>query len=128
MIDEPRPDEPPRADTSEPAPFDKEAARRRYRKTMRGPFMRWMYILLAIVMLAAWGLGIASVFARDVERLADHDLTVPPSRCVTCHTQRTDNAPAIPHLVLPSCGFCHRQGPPVRTTSGVAPASGVAGR
>ena len=49
--------------------FDKEAARRRYRATMRGPFMRSLYVLLALVILAAWGLGIGAVFARDVEHL-----------------------------------------------------------
>jgi hypothetical protein len=55
--------------------FDKEAARRRYRATMRGPFMRSLYVLLALVILAAWALGIGAVFARDVERLPGHDLS-----------------------------------------------------
>ena len=100
-------DSPP-DDTNSPA-FDKEAARRRYRATMRGPFMRSMNIMLAIILLIAWGLGIASVFAKDVEHLPGHDFAVPPSRCVACHTQQ--DAPPMPHIALPSCGFCHRQGP-----------------
>src|SRR6266542_1704507 len=50
-----------------PAPvFDKEAARRRYRATMRGPFMRSMNIILVIILLTAWGFGIAAVCATDV--------------------------------------------------------------
>ena len=97
-------------DDPKPA-FDREAARRRYRATMRGPFMRSMYVMLAIVVLLAWGLGIAAVFAKDIERLPDHDLAVPPSRCVACHTQRLEDAPPMPHIAFPSCGFCHRQAP-----------------
>jgi len=78
---------------------------------MRGPLMRSMIIVLAIVLLAAWGLGIASVFAKDVERLPDHGLAVPPSRCVACHTQAPGGAPPMPHVAFPTCGFCHRQSP-----------------
>ena len=81
---------------------------------MRGPFMRSMYLLLAVVILAAWGLGIAAALAKDVERLPNHSITVAPSRCVACHVQPIDNAPVMPHLVFPSCGFCHRQGPPAK--------------
>jgi hypothetical protein len=95
----------------EPPAFDKEAARRRYRATMRGPYMRSMFVLLALVILAAWGLGIASAFAPDVERLPNHDLSVAPSRCVSCHTAPNTAAPAMPHVALPTCGFCHRQSP-----------------
>src|SRR5215211_264303 len=90
-------------DDPKPA-FDREAARRRYRATMRGPFMRSMYVMLAIVVLLAWGLGIAAVFAKDIERLPDHDLAVPPSQCVACHTQRLEDAPPMPHIAFPSCG------------------------
>jgi hypothetical protein len=98
----------PGAKPTAPA-FDKEAARRRYRATMRGPFMRTMYMLLAVILLVAWGFGIAAVFAKDIERLPDHDVTVPPSRCVICHTQPLGAAPPMPHPAFPSCGFCHRQ-------------------
>lgn len=108
---EPTPPQPLPADDQPPA-FDKEAARRRYRATMRGPFMRSMNIMLVVILLISWGFGIAAVFAKDVERLPGHDLSVPRSRCVTCHTQAQNNAPAMPHLAFPSCGFCHRQSPP----------------
>jgi hypothetical protein len=93
---------------SQPAPFDRTAARARYRALMRGRLMRSMYVVLAIVLLAAWGLGIASIVAKDVERLPGHDLGVGPTRCITCHTQ-PGGAPAMPHVAFPSCGFCHRQ-------------------
>jgi hypothetical protein len=102
--------EEPSAEPPAPA-FDKEAARRRYRATMRGPFMRSMNILLVIIVLLAWGFGVAAVVAKDVERLPNHDLAVPPSRCVVCHTQQLEDTPPMPHIVFPSCGFCHRQGP-----------------
>ena len=58
------------ASDSAPPPFDKQAARQRYRATMRGPYMRMMFVLLALIILTAWGLGIGAVFAGDVERLA----------------------------------------------------------
>ena len=92
--------------------FDKQAARQRYRATMRSPFMRSLYFLLILVILAAWGIGIAAALAPDVERLPGHDLTVPPRQCVACHTQGIGGAPAIPHMSLPTCGFCHRQSAP----------------
>jgi hypothetical protein len=95
-----------------PPPFDKEAARRRYRATMRGPLMRWLMALLALIILASWGFGIAAAIATDVERLPGHDQTVPPRQCVACHSQPSNGAPALPHPVFPSCGFCHRQSPP----------------
>jgi hypothetical protein len=110
MNTDPPSNEPPGAPG--PPAFDKEAARRRYRATMRGPFMRSMYLLLALVILAAWGLGIGAALASDVERLPDHDFSVTPSRCVACHTQPATRAPQMPHVAFPSCGFCHRQGPP----------------
>jgi hypothetical protein len=102
------PGSPPEASPPAPA-FDKEAARRRYRATMRGPFMRSMNLLLILILLVSWGLGIAAVFAKDVEHLPNHTLDVQPSRCVVCHTERIDQAPAMPHVAFPSCGFCHRQ-------------------
>jgi hypothetical protein len=111
MSDQPRPDTGQDAGAPEPPAFDKQAARQRYRATMRGPYMRSMYVLLALIILAAWGFGIGAVFARDVERLPNHDLSVTPSRCVACHTQPASSAPVMPHIAFPSCGFCHRQGP-----------------
>jgi hypothetical protein len=100
----------PDSEAPERPAFDKEAARRRYRATMRGPFMRTMYVLLGLVLLVSWGFGIAAAIASDVERLPGHDLAVPPQRCVACHAQPADAAPPMPHVAFPSCGFCHRQG------------------
>jgi hypothetical protein len=108
MDDESRLDD---AKTPDPHAFDKEAARRRYRATMRGPRMRLLYALLALVILASWGFGVAAVFATDVERLPSHDLGVSPRQCRACHIQRLDGAPTIPHITFPTCGFCHRQSP-----------------
>jgi hypothetical protein len=96
----------------EPPAFDKEAARRRYRATMRSPQMRLLYALLALVILVSWGFGLAALFATDVERLPNHEFGVLPRQCLTCHTQRLDDAPAMPHIAFPTCGFCHRQSPP----------------
>jgi hypothetical protein len=109
MDHEPPPDDAP---TPSPPVFDKEAARRRYRATMRSPQMRLLYALLALVILVSWGFGIAAVLAADVERLPGHDFSVPPRQCLACHTQRLEGAPAMPHIALPTCGFCHRQSPP----------------
>jgi hypothetical protein len=97
-----------------PAPFDKEAARARYRKLMRGPFMRAVFALLLITILLSWGLGIAAVYAKSVEQLPGHDLTVAPKTCVACHRSGAANIPPLPHPAAPSCGFCHRQSLPLR--------------
>jgi hypothetical protein len=112
MSDESHPDE---AKAPDPPPFDKQAARQRYRATMRSPQMRLLYALLALVILASWGFGIAAAFATDVERLPGHDLGVAPRQCLACHAQRLDGAPAMPHIAFPTCGFCHRQSPPTPT-------------
>jgi hypothetical protein len=105
-------------DTPAPPPGDRDAARARYRALMRGRFMRSMYVLLGLVLLVSWGLGVASVLAPDVERLPGHDFSVPPARCVACHAPTSGAPPAagtppMAHVALPTCGFCHRQGPPV---------------
>ena len=97
--------------TAAPA-FDKEAARRRYRATMRSPRMRLLYALLALVILASWGFGLAALLAADVERLPGHDLGVPPRQCLACHTPPGGGAPPMPHVAFPTCGFCHRQSAP----------------
>src|SRR5262245_37831747 len=104
--------------TDQAAPFDKEAARARYRKLMRGPFMRLMYLLLGATLLLAWGLGIAAAFSPGVEELPGHDVTVSPRACVACHSGQVQGVvpapPPMPHPAPPSCGFCHRQSVPKR--------------
>ncbi len=109
---------PPHSGSKEPKPFDREAARARYRKLMRSWPMRLMYLLLALTIVFAWAWGIAAAVAPDVETLAGHDLTVPTQQCISCHAPsaeaRHSTAPIPPmnHPGAPSCGFCHRQGLP----------------
>lgn len=102
--------------------WDREAARARYRRMMRSWPMRLSYVVLILVLLFAWGWGIAAAFAPDVENLAGHDIAVPVSTCVTCHTAgaQAAGAPVMNHPPAPSCGFCHRQALP----EGMAPAGG----
>lgn len=94
--------------------WDREAARARYRRLMRSWPMRLTYVLVALVILFSWAWGIAAALGPDVEHLPGHDITVPPSACITCHTTdaATFNAPLMNHPAAPSCGFCHRQGLP----------------
>ncbi len=94
--------------------WDREAARARYRRLMRSWPMRVTYVLVALVILFSWAWGIAAALGPDVEHLPGHDITVPPSACITCHTQEPGiyTAPVMPHPAAPSCGFCHRQGLP----------------
>lgn len=91
--------------------FDKEAARRRYRATMRSPAMRAMYVLLAIVILTAWAFGGAAAFAPEIAPRPGHEPQVLPRQCIACHTQPTSSAPPMRHIAAPSCGFCHRLAP-----------------
>ena|GEM_PF-2043623 len=111
--------------TPEPDPrpaFDKEAARARYRRTMRSRPMKALGIFTILVILVSWAFGIAAAVAPDVERLPGHDITVGRDACISCHAQPIDNAPAMNHPSTPTCGFCHLQGlPPVdQTSSGAA--------
>lgn len=103
--------------------FDREAARARYRKLMRGPFMRGAGIFTVVVILLSWAWGAAAAFAPSVEHLPNHDYTVRPQQCVFCHTQSAATLPAgaavpprMPHWQAPSCGFCHRQSFPAAVT------------
>ncbi|MBA3944926.1 MAG: hypothetical protein H0X37_10250 [Herpetosiphonaceae bacterium] len=100
--------------------FDREAARARYRKMMRGPFMRGVGIFTVVVILLSWAWGAAAAFAPNVEHLPNHDYSVRPARCIACHTQPANAPrpagvalpPRMPHWSAPSCGFCHRQSLP----------------
>lgn len=114
---------PPRSGSDEPKPFDREAARARYRKLMRSWPMRMTYLLLALTILFAWAWGIAAAVAPDVETIPGHDITVPTGECLSCHAgaeggQPKPGVPAMGHPAAPSCGFCHRQGPPETGAAG----------
>ncbi|GAC1548021.1 MAG: hypothetical protein NVS4B8_15090 [Herpetosiphon sp.] len=100
-----------------PPPFDREAARARYRKMMRGPFMRGVGVVTVIVILLSWLYGAAAALAPNVEHLPQHQFGVSTAQCIMCHTTGAQ-APAVPgvphppvmrHPSAPSCGFCHRQ-------------------
>jgi cytochrome c553 len=101
-------------DRNAPPPFDREAARARYKKFMRSWPMRTMYLVLVLTILFAWGWAGAAAFAPSVERLPGHDITVATQACVSCHTDGAvaNDAPPMNHPVAPSCGFCHRQSVP----------------
>ena len=105
-------------DPNEPPPFDIEAARARYRRMMRSWPMRIIYLLLIVTIVFAWAWAGAAVFASSVENLPGHDITVPVADCVSCHTEgaEANNAPPMNHPTFPTCGFCHRQGPPPQTS------------
>lgn len=95
-----------------PPPFDKAAARARYRALMRSAPMRLMFAVTALVILTTWALGIAAAYAPEVKALPGHDISVPVAACKDCHNQGLPTAPPFNHSYAPSCGFCHQQGPP----------------
>ena len=111
------PTDPEMIDPKAPLPFDREAARARYKKFMRSWPMRLMYLVLVLTIAFAWGWAAAPAFASSVETLPGHDITVPTQACVSCHTDGAvaNDAPPMNHPAAPSCGFCHRQGPPPQT-------------
>ncbi len=117
MSERPAPvEQPEQTEPAAPPAWDKEEARARYRKTMRGPFMRGVGVLTVVVILLAWAWGGAAAFAPNVENLPNHDFTVLPKQCIACHTAHLPGsaAPPMPHWSAPSCGFCHRQSFPAR--------------
>ena len=95
-----------------PPPFDKAAARARYRALMRSAPMRFMFALTALVILTTWALGIAAAYAPEVKSLPGHDISVPVAACKDCHNNGLERVPRFNHSYAPSCGFCHQQGPP----------------
>ena len=64
-------------------------------------------VLIVVFVLIAWAMTAFSVSAKTISNLPDHNLNMPPSECVTCH-QTKPNAPKMPHVEFPSCGYCHR--------------------
>jgi hypothetical protein len=95
-----------------PPAFDIEAARARYRRTMRGRPMRALGVFTILVILLSWAFGIAAAYAPDVDRLPGHDVTVQRAACLNCHVRQIEPAPPMNHPSAPSCGFCHMQGLP----------------
>ncbi|GIV97285.1 MAG: hypothetical protein KatS3mg057_1942 [Herpetosiphonaceae bacterium] len=108
-------EQPHQPDEHEPPEFDIEAARARYRRTMRGPLVRMLFALTFLVLLCSWIFAGVAAWASDVEGLPDHDLTVGKPLCVDCHTRQLNDAPAFNHRFAPTCGFCHRQSLPQPT-------------
>ncbi len=96
----------------DPPAFDIEAARARYRRTMRGRPMRALGIFTILMILVSLAFGVAAAFAPDVERLPGHDITVTREACINCHVRQIEPAPPMSHPSAPTCGFCHLQGLP----------------
>lgn len=110
---------PAEADPEAPPPFDKQAARARYRALMRSWPMRLMFALTGLVIISTWALAVGAAYGPDVKALPGHDLSVAPAACKDCHGRRINNAPAFNHAYAPTCGFCHVQAlPPAVPASG----------
>jgi cytochrome c553 len=64
-------------------------------------------IIIMLFVLIAWVFTAYSVSAKTVSNLPDHQAGMAPHACTACH--ETDaRAPKIPHVALPTCGYCHR--------------------
>jgi hypothetical protein len=64
-------------------------------------------IAIAVFVLIAWAVTAVSLSAKTISNLPDHDIHTAPEQCIACH-QSGENAPPLPHVPLPSCGYCHR--------------------
>jgi hypothetical protein len=64
-------------------------------------------IFIVLFVLVAWVFTAFSVEAKTISNLPDHNIAIPPEQCQACH-QTNPRAPRIPHIAMPSCGFCHR--------------------
>lgn len=64
-------------------------------------------IIIMLFVLIAWIFTAYSVSAKTISNLPDHQVSMAPQTCTACHA--TDvRAPKIPHVALPTCGYCHR--------------------
>ena len=74
-------------------------------------FVHWLYavglVVIVVFVLIAWAVTAYSVSAKTISNLPDHVPYTPPEQCVSCHETRAD-APKIPHVQFPTCGYCHR--------------------
>ena len=110
---EPHTEETPTPEAEEgPPPFDKEAARARYRALMRSWPMRLMFFMTGVVIVLTWVLAFGAAYGPEVEDLPGHDLTVAAAACKNCHNAGLNGAPSFNHSFAPTCGFCHKQGLP----------------
>ncbi len=64
-------------------------------------------IVIIVFVIIAWGFTVISVQAKTISNLPDHNSRLAPAACVACH-QTNPTAPKIPHVELPTCGYCHR--------------------
>ena len=65
------------------------------------------FVLILVFVCIAWSMTAISLYAKTIYNLPDHPNTVAPQACVTCH-QTNPAAPKMPHIEMPSCGYCHR--------------------
>lgn len=78
------------------------------------PYVHKLYagglILVVLFVLVAWGYTAYSLNAPFAPSDRDHQPSIAVSQCVQCHTYQW-NAPPMPHVEFPSCGYCHRLDP-----------------
>jgi hypothetical protein len=64
-------------------------------------------VVIVAFVLIAWVFTAFSVSAKTISNLPDHNIRMVPADCITCH-QTKANAPKMPHIEFPTCGYCHR--------------------
>ena len=64
-------------------------------------------IVIVLFVIIAWAFTAFSVSAKTISNLPDHRGSMVPETCTACH-QTNPGAPRIPHILLPTCGYCHR--------------------
>jgi hypothetical protein len=64
-------------------------------------------IVIVVFVIIAWVFTAISVSAKTITNLPDHRSDMAPQTCTNCH-QTNASAPRIPHIEMPSCGYCHR--------------------
>ncbi|MBI3734037.1 MAG: hypothetical protein HY259_11375 [Chloroflexi bacterium] len=64
-------------------------------------------VVIVLFVLIAWVVTAFSVSAKTIVQLPDHQPPAAPEACVRCHRTNAQ-APSMPHIELPTCGYCHR--------------------
>ena len=64
-------------------------------------------IFVVLFVLIAWGYTAYSLSAPILPEDPDHQPSIAAAQCLECHQTKPD-APRLPHIEFPSCGYCHR--------------------